>query len=747
MLNFFKNWSFTFICIVAIVATSCGFVSDKPPANSEIYRSTEMQTCKIDLEKLSQLLKSNQRDQILCLKDSFIQYTKYIKTTNPTSIQENELRDFVFKMYPDQKDSIAKALNILFQFDMILMRDQRGHISNENIIPFFDFLSKINQEAVIVNQILKDVGVNNFWKRREEFNSSIERFSEETLKILAKSHGTNQTLNIKYFILDLIKNFDIKEISPETIDTFLFSKKILMGGEKEFLSSHDIQLMIARLPQVLSVAFDIRYANEKNFNSDEEYARFNLINVRKLYIAIQFNQQDFKLFSSEEILRTLATISKNNNYIKFNQGIESLKSKLIGGDSKVFFLSDAKKMLDIYHDYAEKHYFNIVTYDEYSELFKKNEAITSIEELDLPGKYDLFSEKRITKLHQAFAETAINARYYRSEEVGVPYLGNEIKRNKFGFLQSALTTLITKRLIKGYGQVTTDGQLQISTNEFKLFLDTVEPILKEINLWSPDKYFHQSAVLMSDLFQNNSNGDLLVNPTEATEYAQLAFSSNSLSKKLNDELVPICNIGLNSTDPRFEPKCYNENVFDKLFNQLDAKSYLPNLSKYIEDTSPQELEAYLNAVEDFARENPSALNPIDKRDSGLIIGSILNIESTFIRFDTNGDNVLDYEELGKAYNVFKNITIEIAKLKPGQEIFAKSVFLYMITKARPPPSGTWTKSVRFYTYHKCVSSEFCRKLFLKKVEANRLQIAQLLSYVAKSRKATTSFSENDSFGQ
>jgi hypothetical protein len=90
----------TFNCLVLVLAVSlasCGYVSDKPPVNSGVYRTDELQTCHIDVTKLGEIFKADQKEQIRCLQENFIQFTKYVRSKNPGSVTEGELNAFIRK--------------------------------------------------------------------------------------------------------------------------------------------------------------------------------------------------------------------------------------------------------------------------------------------------------------------------------------------------------------------------------------------------------------------------------------------------------------------------------------------------------------------------------------------------------------------------------------------------------------------------------------------------------------------------
>lgn len=722
------------VLISALILASCGYVSDKPPVNIEVYKTNELQACKIDVTKLGEIFKADQKEQIRCIQENFIQFTKYVRARESGSISETELNAFIKKFFKGQSDSIVKGLSLLFQLNMLLLKDEATKISRNNISPLFDLLVKVNQEAIIITQVLKEMNdeknQGHFWDLRSKFNASVVRFSEGTISIIEKSPGIQQKLNIKNFIIDLGSKLGSKEINPETIDSLIFLKQILVGGEKEIITTDELKLLISKLPKILTLSFDLYYVKNTNFNSDADHARFYLTNVRDLYSIIHFNQADFQLFTIDQILQLTEGVAFDTSMKKFKPSVVAIKKRLIGGSEEAFSLRDIKVILDISHDFLERTYFNIVTYNAYRKGLEKNEPISHLQQLDLPNQYDLFSLRRITELHLDFQETAVNIRYFRSEKEGIPFYGTEIKRNKQGFLEVTLIKWGAVKLLKGYGHKNSAGQLQVSLAEFEVFLKEMRPILEELKLWSPTpETFARNAILLADLFQNKSNGDLEVNLTEATEYTQMIFSSVEITDKFRSRLSSVCDSGINHDDPVFETTCFNSRFFDTVLNQLNFKKFFPYLNEYVKNTPASEVDEYLKGVEGFARDNPDPSIPINKRDSILILGAMLNIESTFLRFDTSKDNIIDYNELTEAFKVYKAAIISVAKLKPNEEVFAESIFLYMVSKMEIPPTGTWMQSAKFFTFHKCVSYSFCRETFLDKIEAKRLNVGKLLYYM------------------
>ena len=379
------------VLFACVALTSCGYVSDKPVDNIDLYKSAQLQSCKIDVSRLSEIFKTDQKDQIRCIQENFVQFTKYVRAKNPGAISEVELNVFVNRFFRDQSESIVKGLSLIFQINMLLLRDEADRISNNNISPLFDLLVQANQEAIVITQILKamddDKNQKQFWVLREQFNASVTRFADFTLKIVAKCPGLQQKLNLRNFILDAGKKLGNIDIETNTIDSLIFLKPILAGGNKIDITSDELNTLIGKLPSILTLGFDVLYAKESNFESVAEHNRFQLSNVREIYKIVEFNQDDFQLLTIDQMLSILSKFTKDNETFaktdlsKFKPSISLLKTKLIGGDKDSFYLSDFKHLLDMGLDLFEIRYFDTAAYDIHSDVLSKPYDITNLERI------------------------------------------------------------------------------------------------------------------------------------------------------------------------------------------------------------------------------------------------------------------------------------------------------------------------------------------------------------------------------
>ena len=658
----------------------------------------------------------------------------------------SDLNDFIRKFFQGQSESIVKGLSVIFQLNMILLKDEADQISRGNISPLFDLLIEVNRDAIVITDVLTEMSKKEnqgrFFELRGQFNLAVTHFAQTTLSIIAKkSHG--QQLNIKTFILESAKKIGINDVDADTIDAVIFLKKILVGGARDIITADEVEQLIGKVPAILNLTFDMFYVSGNNFKSDADYAQFYLENIREMYKVIEFNQDNFQLLKVDQLTKLIKKVigpTTKFDVDKFTPTLIALKSKLLKSDGDAFMLLDAKTILNLVEEITEQLYFDTLTYDAYQETLAVPNAITYLAPIKLPG-YEYLSERRLKELQENFQEIAIKFRYFRDETTHLQYYGNEFKRSKYGFIELSAMRYVSTKILNSYGHDDNKNERQVSLLEFQAFLIDMKPVLQEFGLWTSNfETFARNAIFLADLFQNQSNGDFSVNTNEATEYISMIMAAVQLNTNVENEMSHYCDTGINKDDPLIYQDCYNEHFYEVLLNKLEYKKFFPRLYSYINGSSPEEIKGYLEGVEGFARDIHDPKVPLNKRESTLVLGAMLNIESTFLRFDANKDNIIDNQtvvaydgktpltELDVAFKIYRTAIIAVAKLKPDQEKYAKSIFLYMIKYMEIPPQNSWLDNAKFLYFHLWGST--------KPIYAKRLNIGVLLYYLVNQNAAS-----------
>lgn len=172
--------------------------------------------------------------------------------------------------------------------------------------------------------------------------------------------------------------------------------------------------------------------------------------------------------------------------------------------------------------------------------------------------------------------------------------------------------------------------------------------------------------------------------------------------------------------------CLNVLLFPTMLNEWQFKNSLPQLRKYVETSTPLEIEGYLLDIENLLQLNAEIKDTLNKSETIQVISAILNIESIFMEFDRDQDNFLNYEELLNIYQTYKSEFILAAKIRLEQEKYSQSLFLYQALNMIELKD---VDNLKFYPFHQCVSMDYCRNKMMSEFQINRKKIAYILSHI------------------
>ncbi len=410
------------------------------------------------------------------------------------------------------------------------------------------------------------------------------------------------------------------------------------------------------------------------------------------------------------------------------------------------------KLFVIARESIETMIFADATYDNFSDLLETRTDSIKPGELvygKLP-EYDLIQDQEhLTFLQKSFSTVAEKFKYFRDDTSFPIYKStDETYRRKPGFTGIVLWRYLLQYVVIAYGAeedrtnpYATDG---FATEMLNDFLVGVKSILLELDLWTSSfETFGGNILLLADLFQNRSDGTLKVSIDEATEFVELLFTAGTLSTQMYDYMVEVsCKDHLEiiveddgEEKTAIKSDCVRRQFFETMFNRHnhvnfnslpDMSQYLPRLKEYYDkDNSPNKQNSYdyVRGIETFSRDVPSLadldIKPWQTGDFTLVLGALFNIESTFIRFDLDNSNILDFDELENAlYKVYNEGIINIAGLCGWTRRFSKTVFMYLIKFGKSPPTSDYGATV--------AALDLIYKPYFKNTLADRLAIGKLL---------------------
>lgn len=558
-------------------------------------------------------------------------------------------------------------------------------------------------------------GVNSkeWYSGKAKFIQAVNIFKEEMVNIWANNNFFPNYMRPVPFINDvvelIVEDFEYKDISSDVLG---IGKVALVGGNRYQLSKDQLIEVIFKLDGIAEIVFDFANADANN-HSDQDIVK---LRFKQLKIVKELLDEDLfiHIATVDELLTIASHVMKDEVIVSYKPTIEELKGKILGGYRSTLTLRDIKNTLDLVIDFYSQRYFASISYDLYKNELESSQKISkNFEYTRSHEDFDLYTPAQLKKLKAQFVELTSKIRLFRSKN-GYQYYGDDIQRTKFGLLEHYMIDFAFELLAGAMGHENESGELEFTLEELNNLLFTFEPILKEYGLWSAHpETFARNTLLLADLFQANSNGSVTIDAMEVSEYGTLALFAIKAADELIEKTNNYCDQYTKNGVTGFAPECYREHFFNVLLNELKLKEYLPKLNRYITESSQDEKMEFLVAIEGFAKDYPGPGMPQARRDMVLLIGAILNIESTFLRYDADRSNLLEYNELENGFPVYEEAIINLAGLTGGKKKFAKTIFLYMI-KEMKEPSQT---DVLFYHYNPFSD---------KKVNSKRLNIGALL---------------------
>ncbi len=526
-----------------------------------------------------------------------------------------------------------------------------------------------------------------------------------------------EELKIKPFVDDIKVIWDITKKDIQLLESIMLIKPLLVGGKPISITPLEIARLLPKLKDVALLAFDAKiFAREKKSNS--EWLDFSLATLNAIDKNI-YRGDDFEVAFMTSGLESIK-VYFDDKYLKFVNGalggFPAIKKRLFGGHEEVVLFKEFRLILSEIKNVVETLYLTDITADLYTSEIQSTVLLKNLTYRH-HEKYRNFSPDRINVFKNDFKYVLAKYHYFLDSE-NLQYYQTDIIRTKQGLITSMLLRSVSKTFLKAYGHEE-NGHMMLSIEEIDFMMKQFKPLLEPMGLWTKKiETFARNMLLLSDLFQSRSNGNGSMDVDEAVEYISMVMVSVEIQTRMMQAYVDVCENQGTESEPSFTTSCYRPKFFDIMFNQAALGSHLPKLKAYIENASSDESYKFLRAVEGFARDFDDEAIPMAKRDIVLLVGALLNIESTFVRFDqVKENNVLDPKELDRAFYVYRKGIVSVAELDEDQEQYSKSIFLYMVDEMKMP-----TPSSLFIFHNNPLRGT---------INAKRLNIGTLLYYLVQ----------------
>lgn len=747
-----------FQLVLLMLVLSCGRTDDAKLKDTDKYDIGEKTSCELKPEVLSKIFEEDITVQLDCLEKSLNLFLSFVDLPDENKIGKEDLIKFIDRFFPKHKKETARLLEVVLDLNEVFFREISDGFAVYQINGQRKLRPEILQIAKIINfhgrkirTLYNEFEKDNqtYWVKRREFMTHVKLLSNKLLVYI------NQKQNNYAFLrtLDFIKKQDLTDdeldLNYELIEAGLFLKKLIIGGEPELLTASDAKSLVEKASNIVPIVFDLNYLDSIDLKSETLKSKFYLQLLNRLEKDIlEFKPDEYFLTHEDMLILMKEVFQSDIDLTKLEGNIIIVKQLLINDKSTYpvnYTYKNVIKIKELLKEYLETRFFNNITYESLHDQMTKPGRIgllTRPEEISadnlncrlnrgsecIRSQYDIYHPARIEELWKKFKYLAEQYRYYR-DETGKQYYSDKFTRTVEGFSEVSTTRFIFSRLTWAYScpiniKYNYFHQCSINKDQFSKFLDDFQPVLQELKVWPPNKLtFIQNTILLSDLFQFQANGDGKINTDEITEYGIMAFAAIDSGEELVKAFkgtCPVISEGLIGTDEdnsKFAVACYRKNFFKIFLEKLDYKKAMPKLHQYIAKLTQEEVIEFLKHVEEFARDFPSDSIPMGNRDFMLVVGALLNIEGTLVRYDVNNSNNIEYKELILAFEIYDDAIMAIAEIDDRE--FAKSAFFYMIKEKNLPDS--WLDKVSLLMFHWFGDKE--------KIIAERVNIGALMNYI------------------
>ncbi|HTL11683.1 MAG TPA: hypothetical protein VL588_04305 [Bdellovibrionota bacterium] len=289
--------------------------------------------------------------------------------------------------------------------------------------------------------------------------------------------------------------------------------------------------------------------------------------------------------------------------------------------------------------------------------------------------------------------------------------------------------LAVSHLLDSYS--TDPKRVYIYKQDMTAFVSDLGWLLLEFGILDPAiKDIDMKRFFEADNFVFGSNGDFQIDIHELTNYGAFLYSIGNLSRRILDDVEPICAIPNGGFDrykhPWLDPDCFRKEYFARYYRYWEK---FPQMVAFFESLPPDQQKQVTQKIEAAARVHGFSNDPVGKLDIDNMAGVIHYIDAVFFRFDLDGSQRLDIDEVLAGYPKFKKIFAEYAHLDESQDFILKSAFTYLIRFGEPPQTTV-------AGYAKFIAWMAARPFW--KTDADRMAMFNVFSSLAASASATSS---------
>ncbi len=790
-----------------VMLVSCGDFGEKkvdpPPISDRRFEAG----CKLSSDKLAEFFKEEIPGEIQCLKAHLDIFIKVVYSDRPGYLSKTELTRFIrTRDVMDNPDDILQSMDAVFSIANLLFGGPKDYIHGSDLNRIVEFAMTVNSEIIKIYDYIKDEQSYPYAFHRVHKLGVLHaavKIKDALLRTYRKRSDEDR--------LDLFKLIDsfgsAGSEDKEKVKDLLFIKRYFLGGSPNILTNHELEVAINMIPTASEVLFDAIKLNKLTFTNDRD--RFDLFEdgvikfrqlmhydrdshdviftIKDIQKALRWYEEEWglRISSYDEALKLIKRIFFDTDETFKARDFYTLEQKARDIFAMGRYFADIYKAYSSHLDAPARISINFNSYKPtyLADLERLEVQMRSIN--DQLANPDTSTELRQTlqlKLRELefdankvrilienqsdyftrFQRIVRNYRYFRRFGEDSAYFFNGFRRSMTGAFSIGMFEKLFKDIFNYFerfhpcdrlpsedrcerpiAESLTLGQVKVMIESFKEFLYDTEIVLP-----GREEISAENTVLMSALFQNQSNDNGVMDIPEAVEFAVGIFTVAPLGGEIFDKVKNACEIeNANNIDKwgRIEVNCFRKNFLYSFFGaredgKQNLSAYYSKFNQYVNGTnrlSQTQRKEFVLAAERFTRPCKGLEHediPISKNDVIGIMGGLYNVETTLNRWDMNGNNIMDEDEVAVAYNIYEpavkaiieDMDINPAFLKGIIKGLHKQLFQYMIMYETVPDPKDFKSIWDFIS--------FLTK-FNKKAPATRLTIMAILKTLSVNSKA------------
>jgi hypothetical protein len=725
--------------------SGCGDLFKKKVVKDSIGPGRLQADCELVIEDFSRILEDDIASSIKCLEQNLNIFMDVSELGEGNSLSRVALINYLRRNNPELKENAYSIINSVFSLSNLITGESPDFISRNNVKLMLGLVRTFNKHSALHfkntfgSTSEASLAVHEMHRRR--IAGAAGELKGELEAILVRDRGSQiHFLNI----MDLARGF----IKPDAIDALekiegmLFLKKILLGGQPQYINHKELGYLFQKFPQILTVVLDLVRFKYLDMGQSDSF-KFVSNSVDQLNdILLHPSLGDRKreaLFDIDQALASIdlfiggedKKISKYSKLIKEGKRIVSqTKTSSSSNDEEWVTGGDLERILGHLNKVSKQ---GMAFHRIYNSSYLKSQLDAPQSFFLDPKKYeDYFPLDRI-ELYD-FARIINSYRYMRGES-NLPFYSPEFRRNPNAMGEILVFEHFISLAFNYY-----EGSSSISSLKMREVISKFENELIDLNIMLPRRSRNtaETISLLGSLFQYQSDDNKLLDFNEATEFALTLISAMDAKKVLRSFYREKADTDAACTPDRFDrisPDC-----FHRYFYEGVCKNYRQHFPRLFESfglsqdgscsgiTSTPQSADYLTASAKAARfchVYPDDLMEIEYSESDMmsILMAMMHIETTIARWDTNRNNIMDPDEVMDSFKIYKSVILTMVNLNGLSEgiknTIAKLIFQYLVKFEKAPDIKKFFRLIPDLI-----------RLVAKKAPASRKTIASILREVS-----------------